>query len=156
MGNKIGAETDEDYMALALAQARRAGERKEVPVGAVLVDAAGAVLAEAGNAPIGNNDPTAHAELLALRAAAAKLENYRLPGTTLYSTLEPCPMCTGALVHARVSRVVFAAPDPRAGACGTVFDLASSAALNHRLEVCSGVGERESAALLQAFFASRR
>jgi len=147
---------DRDYMELALECARRARERGEVPVGAVLVDAEGTVLAEAGNAPIASHDPTAHAELRVLRRAAARLRNYRLPGTTLYVTLEPCPMCAGALVHARVARVVFGTTDPRAGACGTVFDLAHSDALNHRFEVVGGVGADESAALLKEFFAARR
>lgn len=140
----------------ALAGAREARGAGEVPVGAILVDADGAVLAQAGNAPIASNDPSAHAEILVLREAARKLGNYRLPGTTLYVTLEPCPMCAGALVHARVERIVYAAADPRTGACGTVFDLACSAALNHRIEVVGGVREEESAALLKTFFAERR
>jgi tRNA(adenine34) deaminase len=143
-------------MARALDCARRARDAGEVPVGAVLVDAAGAELAEAGNAPIGRRDPSAHAEVLVLREAGRKLGNYRLPGTTLYVTLEPCPMCAGALVHARVARIVFAAADPRAGACGTVFDLVRGAPLNHRIEVSSGVGEQQSAALLKDFFVERR
>jgi tRNA(adenine34) deaminase len=147
---------DRDYMDLALACARRAGEQGEVPVGAVLVDADGAVLAEAGNAPIGSHDPTAHAEVRALRAAAGRLRNYRLPGTTLYVTLEPCPMCAGALVHARVARVVYAAADPRTGACGSVFNLAQNDCLNHRFEISGGVGADQSAALLKDFFAARR
>jgi len=147
---------DRDYMELALACARRARERGEVPVGAVLVDTNGDVLAEAGNAPIASHDPTAHAELRVLRSAAAQLRNYRLPGTTLYVTLEPCPMCAGALVHARVARVVYGAADPRAGACGSVFNLAQSEALNHRFEVVGGVGADESAVLLKEFFVARR
>ena len=149
-------KTDDDFMGLALACARRARERGEVPVGAVLVAADGTVLAEAGNAPIASHDPTAHAELRVLRAAAARLHNYRLPGTTLYVTLEPCPMCAGALVHARVARIVYGAADPRAGACGSVFNLAQSDALNHRIEVVAGVGAEQSAALLREFFAARR
>ncbi|NIW25482.1 MAG: tRNA-specific adenosine deaminase [Gammaproteobacteria bacterium] len=143
-------------MDLALACAREARDAGEVPVGAVLVSAEGECLAEAGNAPIATHDPSAHAEMLALRRAASKLGNYRLPGTTLYVTLEPCPMCAGALVHARVERIVFAAADPRAGACGSVFDLVRSDALNHRIEISSGVREEESAVLLRAFFAERR
>ncbi|HSG66313.1 MAG TPA: tRNA adenosine(34) deaminase TadA [Gammaproteobacteria bacterium] len=145
-----------DYMARALACARRAGAQGEVPVGAVLASADGTVLAEAGNAPIANDDPTAHAEMLVLREAGAKLGNYRLPGTTLYVTLEPCPMCTGALVHARVARIVYGAADPRTGACGSVFELAQSPVLNHRIEVVGGVAEPDCAALLKAFFAERR
>ena len=143
-------------MERALACARQARDTGEVPVGAVLVDAGGQILAEAGNAPIANHDPSAHAEMLVLRDAAQKVRNYRLPGTTLYVTLEPCPMCAGALVHARVERIVYAAADPRAGACGTVFDLARSDALNHRIEITSGVLEDEGSALLKSFFAERR
>ena len=148
--------SDEDYMCRALACARQVAERGEVPVGAVLVDADGGVLAEAGNAPIARHDPTAHAEVCVLRDAGSKLANYRLPGTTLYVTLEPCAMCAGALVHARVKRIVYAARDPRVGACGSVFDLTSSPALNHRIEVVGGICEEESAKLLKAFFAERR
>jgi tRNA(adenine34) deaminase len=148
--------TDQDFMERALARARQARDTGEVPVGAVLVDAGGQILAEAGNAPIANHDPSAHAEMLVLRDAAQKVRNYRLPGTTLYVTLEPCPMCAGALVHARVERIVYAAADPRAGACGTVFDLVRSDALNHRIEITSGVLEDEGSALLKSFFAERR
>ena len=148
--------TDRDFMERALARARQARDTGEVPVGAVLVDAGGQILAEAGNAPIANHDPSAHAEMLVLRDAARKVRNYRLPGTTLYVTLEPCPMCAGALVHARVERIVYAAADPRAGACGTVFDLARSDALNHRIEITSGVLEDEGSALLKSFFAEKR
>ena len=147
---------DREYMERALACARRASEAGEVPVGAVLVDADGEILAEAGNAPIASHDPSAHAEMRVLREAGRKLRNYRLPGTTLYVTLEPCPMCAGALVHARVARIVYAAADPRAGACGSVFDLVRSDALNHRIDVAGGVGEEDSAALLRTFFAERR
>jgi len=144
------------HMARALACARLAGEAGEVPVGAVLIGSDGAVLAEAGNGPIARHDPTAHAEMLVLREAGAKLDNYRLPGTTLYVTLEPCPMCTGALVHARVARIVYGTPDPRTGACGSAFELAQSPALNHRIEVLGGVAEQDCAALLKAFFVERR
>ena len=140
----------------ALSRAREARDAGEVPVGAILVDADGDILAEAGNSPIATHDPSAHAEMLVLREAASKLCNYRLAGTTLYVTLEPCPMCAGALVHARVERIVFAAADPRAGACGSVFDLVRSQVLNHRIEVVSGVRAEESAALLRAFFTERR
>lgn len=146
---------DEDYMAEALNLARQAGEAGEVPVGALLVHN-DTVLARACNQPIAVNDPTAHAEMLVLREAARKLENYRLPGTTLYVTLEPCPMCAGAMVHARVSRLVFGAVDPRSGAAGSICDIARSDALNHRLEVTGGVRAAESAALLQEFFKDRR
>ncbi len=143
-------------MERALTFARRAAEEGEVPVGAVLVGGAGDVLAESGNAPIARHDPSAHAEMLVLRAAGATLGNYRLPNTTLYVTLEPCPMCAGALVHARVARVVYAAADPRSGACGSVFDLTQSSELNHRIEVTGGLMADESSHLLTAFFTERR
>ncbi len=143
-------------MERALTFARRAAEEGEVPVGAVLVGGAGDVLAESGNAPIARHDPSAHAEMLVLRAAGATLGNYRLPNTTLYVTLEPCPMCAGALVHARVARVVYAAADPRSGACGSVFDLTQSSELNHRIEVTGGLMADESSQLLTAFFTERR
>ena len=146
---------DEGYMSAALDLARRAGEAGEVPVGALLVQD-DTVLARAFNQPITVNDPTAHAEMLVLREAASKLANYRLPGTTLYVTLEPCPMCAGAMVHARVSRLVFGAVDSRSGAAGSMCDIARSEALNHRLEVTGGVRAAESAALLEEFFRARR
>jgi tRNA(adenine34) deaminase len=149
-------DSDAHYMQRALACALAAEQRGEVPVGAVLVAADGAVLAESPNACITQHDPTAHAEVMALRAAGAKLANYRLPGTTLYASLEPCPMCAGALVHARVARIVYAAADPRTGACGSVFDLAQSPELNHRIAVTGGILAAESARLLQRFFAQRR
>jgi tRNA(adenine34) deaminase len=140
----------------ALACAREAEAAGEVPVGAVIVDAAGAVIARAANAPIARNDPTAHAELLALRAAGRVLGNYRLPGCVLYVTLEPCVMCVGALVHARVARIVYGAPDPKTGACGSVFDLAANTKMNHRIDVVGGVLAEECGALLKRFFAARR
>lgn len=144
------------HMQQALALARLAGEEGEVPVGAVLVGEDGTVLAESGNASIADHDPTGHAEIRVLRAAGRKLGNYRLPGATLYVTLEPCPMCAAALVHARVARIVFGAADPRTGACGSVFDLARSARLNHRIEVVRGVLADESGKLLRDFFSQRR
>jgi tRNA(adenine34) deaminase len=140
----------------ALTCAREAESRGEVPVGAVIADTAGAVLARAANSPIARHDPTAHAEILALRAAGRALGNYRLPGCVLYVTLEPCAMCVGALVHARLARIVYAAADPKTGACGSVFDLAATGKLNHRLDVTGGVLAEESAALLKQFFAARR
>lgn len=143
-------------MEQALACAREAEAAGEVPVGAVIVDAAGAVVARSANAPIARNDPTAHAELLALRAAGRALGNYRLPGCVLYVTLEPCAMCDGALVHARIARIVYGAPDPKTGACGSVFDLAANANMNHRIEVEGGVLAEECGALLKQFFAARR
>ncbi|MDS4029453.1 MAG: tRNA adenosine(34) deaminase TadA [Candidatus Contendobacter sp.] len=148
-------DRDRHWMSRALELAQRAADAGEVPVGAVLVRG-DEVIGEGWNQPIGARDPTAHAEVLALRAAAARVDNYRLVDSTLYATLEPCPMCAGALVHARVARVVFGAVDPRAGAAGTVFDLLRSAALNHRAEVVGGVLAEECAALLRSFFRVRR
>jgi tRNA(adenine34) deaminase len=147
---------DQRLMQQALVCAREAESLGEVPVGAVITDAAGAVLARAANSPIARHDPTAHAEMLALRAAGRALGNYRLPGCVLYVTLEPCVMCVGALVHARLARIVYGAADPKTGACGSVFDLATSSVMNHRLEVTGGVLSDESAALLKGFFAVRR
>ncbi len=149
--------TDADvlFMRRALELARDAEACGEVPVGAVIVKD-GEIVAEGSNRPIRSHDPTAHAEIVAMRAAAMVFENYRIPGTTLYVTLEPCPMCTGAMVHARVERLVYAASDPRTGAAGSVFDLACNDALNHRMEVVGGVLANESAVLLQAFFSARR
>ena len=148
--------SDTGYMERALVLARRAAEEGEVPVGAVLVSESGQVLAESGNAPIARHDPSAHAEVLVLRAAGATLGNYRLLNTTLYVTLEPCPMCAGAMVHARIARVVYAATDPRSGACGSVFDLTQSTEMNHRLEVTGGLLADQSSQLLAEFFAERR
>jgi tRNA(adenine34) deaminase len=150
------ADPDGAWMEQALDAAREAGAGGEVPIGAVVVAASGELLARAANAPIAGHDPTAHAEILALRAAGRALGNYRLPGCTLYVTLEPCAMCVGALVHARIARVVYGAADPKAGACGSVFDLADGAQLNHRIEVTGGVRAEQSAALLREFFAARR
>jgi len=142
-------------MALALAQAQLAWDRGEVPVGAVVVKD-GEVIATGFNGPIGAHDPTAHAEIVALRAAADKLGNYRLPGCTLYVTLEPCVMCSGAMMHARLARVVYAARDPKTGACGSVVDLFGEERLNHHTDVVPGVLADQSSALLKAFFAERR
>jgi tRNA(adenine34) deaminase len=149
-------ETDRVLMQQALACARDAQAAGEVPVGAVIVDGSGAVVARAANAPIARDDATAHAEILALRAAGRALDNYRLPGCVLYVTLEPCAMCVGALVHARVARIVYGAPDPKTGACGSVFDLAANPKMNHRIEVTGGVLADECGALLKQFFAARR
>jgi len=143
-------------MRQALACALDAQAAGEVPVGAVIADTSGAVVARAANAPIARDDPTAHAEMLALRAAGRALGNYRLPGCVLYVTLEPCAMCVGALVHARVARIVYGAADPKTGACGSVFDLAANPKMNHRIEVTGGVLGEECGALLKQFFAARR
>lgn len=146
---------DIHWMQHALALARCGEADGEVPVGAVLVRG-GEVLGEGWNRPITDNDPTAHAEIVALRAAARQAGNYRLPGTTLYVTLEPCLMCTGAMVHARVERVVFGAYDPKRGAAGSQFDVFSLPGLNHGVMVQGGVLEDECARLLQEFFRRRR
>ena len=148
-------EQDERVMREALALARQAQAAGEVPVGAVLVKD-GAVVGSGWNHPIGTQDPTAHAEIAALRTAARALGNYRLMDTTIYVTLEPCSMCAGALVHARVKRLVYGAADPKAGAAGSVFDIVRTPALNHRLEVDGGVLADECAMLLKGFFAQRR
>ncbi len=147
---------DWDYMGEALAQARAAAAAGEVPVGAVLVGEKGEVLAKAFNRPIGLNDPAAHAEVLVLRAAAAKAGNYRLPGTSLYVTIEPCLMCVGAMIQARVARLVFGAPDPKAGACVSLYRIPEDSRLNHQIEVLGRVREAECRELLQEFFRGRR
>ena len=149
------AEIDARCMARALELARTAAAAGEVPVGAVIAKD-GQVIAEGWNRPIGTHDPTAHAEIIALRAASLSQENYRLLDTTLYVTLEPCAMCASAMVHARVKRLVFGAMDAKAGAVGSVFNIAQHAALNHRLDVTSGVLAEECAAELRRFFAARR
>jgi tRNA(adenine34) deaminase len=149
-------ESDDYYMGLALEAAREGLAAGEVPVGAVLVDEAGLVLARAANRPIGLSDPTAHAEILALREGARARGNYRLPGVSLYVTMEPCIMCLGAVVHARVRRLVFGAPDPKGGACVSLYRLPDDPRLNHRLEVTGGVREAECRALVQEFFQARR
>lgn len=143
-------------MRRALALARRAGRWGEVPVGAVVVDEAGRTLAAEHNRSLSSCDPTAHAEILALRQAASAMGNYRLGGVTMYVSLEPCPMCAGALVWARVKRLVFGAWDPKAGALGSVVDLANQPELNHHPLVEGGLLAEESAALLKDFFAKRR
>ncbi|MYM80925.1 tRNA adenosine(34) deaminase TadA [Duganella sp. FT50W] len=143
------------YMRLALEQAQQAWNLGEVPVGAVVVKD-GEVIAVGCNQPIGKHDPTAHAEIVALRAAAAKLGNYRLPGCELYVTLEPCVMCSGAMMHARLAKVVFGAADPKTGACGSVVNLFEQAQLNHHTEIEGGVLADECGAMLKQFFAARR
>lgn len=146
---------DAYYMEQAIAQARRAEALGEVPVGAVVVKD-GEVIATGFNQPIGNHDPTAHAEIMALRAAATILGNYRLPGCALYVTLEPCAMCAGAMMHARLKRVVFGAADPKTGACGSVLNLFDEQKLNHHAAVTGGVLAEECGALLKDFFTERR
>jgi tRNA(adenine34) deaminase len=146
---------DETWMGLALLEARKAWAQGEVPVGAVVVKD-GEVVATGYNQPIGRHDPTAHAEIMALRAAAEKLGNYRLPGCELYVTLEPCAMCSGAMMHARLARVVYAAGDPKTGVCGSVLDLFALEQLNHHTAVVGGVLANEAGAMLKGFFAERR
>jgi tRNA(adenine34) deaminase len=147
--------SDESFMRLALREAERAAAADEVPIGAVLVHG-GRVIGRGHNQRETLRDPTAHAEMIVLTQGAAALDAWRLLATTLYVTLEPCPMCAGALVAARVKRLVFGAMDPKAGACGTLFDLARDPRLNHRLEVMSGVLAEECASLLQEFFRGKR
>jgi tRNA(adenine34) deaminase len=148
-------DPDEAMMRLALEQAGKAEQADEVPVGAIVV-LDGKIIAQAYNQPIGLHDPTAHAEILALRAAGKKIGNYRLTGATLYVTLEPCPMCTGAMVHARIGRLVYGAPDPRTGAAGSVFNLACTKPLNHCMEVTREVLGEECSMQLRNFFQRRR
>ena len=143
-------------MRLALAQAVQAKELGEVPVGAVLLDADGQRLASGFNRTIVDHDPTAHAEIVALRAAARSVQNYRLPGATLYVTLEPCAMCLGAMLHARIGRIVFATADPKTGACGGVVNLLEHATLNHQTTAVSGVLAEECGQYLRDFFRDRR
>jgi tRNA(adenine34) deaminase len=148
-------ELDRQFMQQALEQAGLAALAGEVPVGAVIVRN-GEVIARAFNQPITNHDPSAHAEMLALRQAALAEENYRLPGTTLYVTLEPCTMCAGAMLHARVDRIVYGAPDPKTGAAGSVLDVFSSKQLNHQTIIEGGLMGQECGQLLRDFFKERR
>ncbi len=150
-----GGTDDEAFMAEALALARAAKARGEVPVGAVVVRG-GAVVGRGGNAPIAASDPTAHAEIAALRDAGRALGNYRLPGCTLYVTIEPCAMCAGAILHARIARLVYGARDPKTGACGSVVDLFAEPRLNHHATAEGGVLADECGKLLSDFFAARR
>ena len=151
------APRDEHWMRHALALAERAEQvDDEVPVGAVIVGADGVLLAEGSNRVIGGNDPTAHAEIVALRAAGQAMKNYRMPGVTLYVTLEPCAMCAMALVHARVARVVFAATDAKTGAAGSAFDLLASPLHNHRIEVRAGLLADDAGRMLSNYFRRKR
>lgn len=146
---------DEKWMALALEQAKLAQVMDEVPVGAVLVQG-GQLIASAHNQPISNNDPTAHAEIQLLRRAGKELNNYRFPDTILYVTLEPCTMCLGAMVHARISRVVFGAYDQKTGVCGSCADLSNSECFNHSIKIEGGILESECKSILQNFFQQKR
>ena len=149
------AELDREFMEQALEQAGLAALAGEVPVGAVIVRN-GEVISKAFNQPISNHDPSAHAEMLALRHAALSAENYRLPGATLYVTLEPCIMCAGAMLHARVDRIVYGAADPKTGAAGSVLDVFSSKQINHQTVIEGGMMAQECAQLLRDFFKERR
>ncbi len=153
--NPMTENEDRRFMAAALEEARAAAERGEVPVGAVVV-AGGAIVARAGNRTIADCDPTAHAEIIALREAAAAVGNYRLVNATIYVTIEPCAMCAGAMIQARVARLVYGAEDPKAGAVRSCFSVLDHPKLNHRVEVTPGVLEEEAAAVLREFFAARR
>jgi tRNA(adenine34) deaminase len=146
---------DRDFMAMALEEARLARQEGEVPVGAVAV-AQGRVAGRGHNCPIALNDPTAHAEIVAMRAAASARSAYRLTDVTLYVTIEPCVMCVGAIVNARIARVVYGAPDEKAGALGSVYDIGRDGRLNHRIEVLGGVMEPECGELMREFFRARR
>lgn len=148
--------THEQMMRLALIEAEKAGQNREVPVGAVLASQAGDILAKACNRTIGLADPTGHAEILALRDAGQKIKNYRLLNTTLYVTVEPCVMCMGAIIHARIARVVYGAPDPKWGALGSLYNFAEDTRFNHHPEIIAGICENECRAIIQAFFRSRR
>ena len=143
-------------MELALEEARNAQAAGEVPVGAIVVTQNGIVIGRGWNRPISSHDPTAHAEILALREAARYAANYRLTGMTLYCTMEPCIMCAAAIVHARIARLVFGAPDPKAGAAGSLYNVVTDSRLNHQVEVTSGIREPECRQLLQEFFAWKR
>ena len=148
-------DVDEQYMEMALAEARKAEAAGEVPVGAIVVSE-GLVTGRGFNQPIMTRDPAAHAEIVAMREAARRADNYRLTGATMYCTVEPCVMCAGAMIHARIARLVFATPDPKAGAAGSIYNVLTDPRLNHRVEVVSGIRDTECARLLQDFFARRR
>ncbi len=147
---------DQQLMLEAVAEARAAEAAGEVPVGAIVVSATGTVIARGNNHVLRTSDPTAHAEIVALRLAGTFLQNYRLSGCTLYSTLEPCSMCAGAILHARIARLVYAAADPKAGACGSVLSVMNHPALNHRVELVQGVLAEECGSMLTEFFRAKR
>ncbi|MGI8883502.1 MAG: tRNA adenosine(34) deaminase TadA [Pyrinomonadaceae bacterium] len=149
-------EADEVLMGAAIKAAIEAGENDEIPIGACLINENGEIIAVAGNRTITDNDPTAHAEILVLREAAAKIGNYRLSGATVYTTIEPCAMCAGALVNARIKRLVFGAHDERFGAVETLFRICDNSSLNHRIEIKSGVSAQQCRNLMQDFFRRKR
>ena len=146
---------DEKWMQIAISEANLAKSKNEIPVGAVLIQNS-ELIAQAHNQPISHNDPTAHAEIQVLRIAAKQQRNYRLVGSTIYVTLEPCAMCLGAMMHARIKRIVFGASDPKTGVCGSCANLTSEAFFNHRITVLGGILEKESKKILQSFFKLRR
>jgi tRNA(adenine34) deaminase len=154
--SKNAAKNHVYFMEMALREAELAEAADEVPIGAVLVGPGGAVLASAGNGVISRSDPTAHAEILALRHAAGAIGNYRLPGTTLYVTVEPCPMCMGAVIHARISTLVYGTEDPKWGAAGSLYDFSEDLRLNHRPEIVPGVCRDRCRHLMQRFFQRKR
>jgi tRNA(adenine34) deaminase len=145
-----------EFMQMAIAEAVKAGQIEEVPVGAVLVDAEGAVVTRAHNETITRKDPSAHAEMLVIRAASEMLNNYRLAGMRLFTTIEPCIMCMGAIIHARLDEVVYGAQDPKWGAAGSLYDFSTDPRLNHRPHVVAGVEAKACADMMKAFFAARR
>jgi tRNA(adenine34) deaminase len=151
----ISLEDDEKWMRRALTIAVKSSEKGEVPVGAVLVQN-GAIAGEGGNSSITLHDPTAHAEIIAIRNGAAAASNYRLPGTTLYVTLEPCIMCVGAILHARIKRLVYGAADPKTGAVSSIYNIGSDGLLNHSLEITGNILQEQCASLLKLFFKERR
>jgi tRNA(adenine34) deaminase len=148
--------SDEFYMQTALAAAKEAEQLGEVPIGACLVDKSGDIIAVCGNRTITNCDPTAHAEILVIREAARKIGNYRLTDTAIYTTIEPCAMCAGSLIHARISRLVYGSPDIRFGAVESVFRLCDTSSLNHQLEITSGILVEECRQIMQSFFRQKR
>src|ERR1043165_1518723 len=147
-------ESDADFMGLALAEEKKAEAANEVPVGAIVVSN-GEVIGRGFNQPISAHDPAAHAEIIALRDAAQSRRNYRLPEAVMYCTVEPCMMCAGAMIHARIARLVFGTPDPKAGSAGSIYNVLTDPRLNHRVDVVSGIREEQCAGLLRDFFASR-
>lgn len=149
------SDNENSWMQYALELAKKAEKKGEVPVGAIVVRN-GEIIAEGWNQPISANDPTGHAEIVAIRKAVANLGNYRLAGSELYVTLEPCVMCAGAIIHARISRVIFGASDPKTGAAGSVFDILGTDRLNHKVEVLRGIKEDECASILREFFMYKR
>ena len=146
---------DKEWMQRAFELAQKAKEHDEVPVGAVIVHE-DQIIGEGWNQPISSNDPTAHAEIIALRDAGNNVGNYRLPNATMYVTLEPCAMCAGAIIHARLSKIIFAVADPKTGACGSIFNLLQAEELNHKVEIDKGIMEDECRSLIQTFFKEKR